>query len=533
MNSTHAPFILKILAALLIIWALLFHGCFLFSAGALWRDEANSMNQASLGSWRLLWESLRYDSFPLLYPVLLRAFLLAHAASNDVSLRIFGVAMGVGILLSIWLAARISGSHLPVLALALLALDPVLISEGDSIRPYGIGLLCLAWSFCAYGQLLVNPSARWLGVAIVASILTVQASYTGAIFIGVLGLSAAAVVVMQGAPRRLWKVLLPGFLAALSLLPYVGSLRQAREWISILHYEVIWSKYVRDYAQTHSVAFPLVWLLAVLIGAYGLAKLFAFTRAGLVSTYPLIAFAVLGAAIGIVVQILFVQVMGVPPFPRYFLPGLMLAALALDLLTMEVAPAIRAATVLVVLLMTAWPSWSWVRQRHSNADIVGNLLAENVGPPDLVIVSPWFLHPSFQRYYRGPAPWTTVPELPQQPLTRYDLVKNAMMDPERENLLYGRILRTLSDGGTIWFVSQSYPDRLAEESMPKPPAFSARPGGKDYVQFRSYWERDIIFRLYSCCSPTEWMQPKLGPVWKEERLVVTQWRPQRAVSGIK
>jgi uncharacterized membrane protein len=203
MNSTQAPLVLKILAALLIIWALLLHGCFLFSAGALWRDEANSMNQASLGSWRLLWESLHYDSFPPLYAVLLRTFFPARTASNDVSLRIFGVAIGVGILLSIWLAARISGSRLPVIALALLAIDPVLISEGDSIRPYGVGLLFLVWSFCAYGQLLVNPSARWLAVAAVASVLEVQASYTGALFVGVLGLSSAVVILMQGTPEAL------------------------------------------------------------------------------------------------------------------------------------------------------------------------------------------------------------------------------------------------------------------------------------------------------------------------------------------
>jgi hypothetical protein len=204
----------------------------------------------------------------------------------------------------------------------------------------------------------------------------------------------------------------------------------------------------------------------------------------------------------------------------------MLAALALDLLTKELTASIRAGTVLIVLLITAWPSWSWVRQRHSDADILGKLLGEKAGPSDLVIVSPWFLHPSFQRYYHGPAPWTTVPELPKQPLTRYDLVRDAMMDPERENRLYGGIQRTLSEGGAIWFVSQSYPDRPAEESMPKSPAFSGHPGGKDYVEFRSYWERSIIFRLYSCCSPVKWTLPKHGSVWEEERLVVTQWRPQ-------
>ena len=101
-----------------------------------------------------------------------------------------------------------------------------------------------------------------------------------------------------------------------------------------------------------------------------------------------------------------------------------------------------------------------------------------------------------------------------------------MADPERESRLYSRIRRTLSEGGAIWFVSQSYPNPLPEETMPAPPTLSAQPGGDDYVRFRSYWERAIIFRLYSCCRPVEWPLFWNGPVWDEERLVLTRWRPE-------
>ena len=52
----------------LLFWALVLHGLFSVSAGALWRDEAISVNQANLPSWRSVWESLQYESCPLLYP---------------------------------------------------------------------------------------------------------------------------------------------------------------------------------------------------------------------------------------------------------------------------------------------------------------------------------------------------------------------------------------------------------------------------------------------------------------------------------
>src|SRR3974377_2044566 len=240
MNSTDTRFIVKAVAAVLIVWALFLHGCFLVSAGALWRDEANSVNQASLESWRAMWESLRYDSFPALYPAILRILLYGHQPFSEKRVRIVGVVVGVAFLVSLWSATRVMGSPFPVVALALLAVDPVFFSGGYSVLPYGIGPLCLLWSYCAYGPLLVTPGRSWIAIASVASILAVQCSYTNAMFIGVLGSSAALVRYLQRTPRMLWKVLLPSFLAALSLMPYVGALRQSRDWISILHTRGAW-----------------------------------------------------------------------------------------------------------------------------------------------------------------------------------------------------------------------------------------------------------------------------------------------------
>ncbi len=525
MGSVRNLFGLKALTVALVLWALILHGCFLVSAGALWRDEATSVNQAEVGSWKALWGSLRYDSFPALYPAFLHVLLPRIPSVSERAFRILGVVTGLALLASIGQAARLLGSRFPVAALALIAIDPVLISEGDSIRPYGIGLLCLVWSFCAHGRLLLNSSPLWLAIASAASILAVQANYTGAVFVGVLSLSAGSVVLARRSPRMFWKVLLPGFLAGLSLIPYLPVLRQAGGWASLLRYQVDWLDYFRSYIRQHSIAPAIGWLMLPLLGACSLRRLLASGGNRFGPHRSLTAYCVLAAAMGFAAQVLLVEFIGIAPFPRYFLPALMLAALALELLVQELKPQIRFAAAVFVLLITIVPSWSWMRLGHSNVDIVAKILSDNAGRFDLVVLSPWFLHPSFQRYYTGPAPWVTVPDLRHEPMTRYDLFKEAMADPQREIGLYEKMQRTLARGGAIWFVSQIQPDRPAESVPPDPPSASAPPLGADYARFRAYWERAIMIRLYSCCEPFLWPMPPGNRVWEEERLVLTLWRP--------
>ncbi len=523
MSETRDRFVARWMAALLLLWALLLHGRFLFCAGALWRDEANSASQAALSTWRSVWDSLAYDSFPALYPAVVRAVLPKHAEPDDWTLRIFGVATGLGLLLSLWAACRALGSPWPLVAFALLAIDPVVISEGDSLRPYGLGLLCLAWSYCAFGKLSLETSPVWSAIAAASSILAVQTSYTGAIFVATFTLCALLVRMLHGKPGKMWILLLPGALAALSLAPYAGRLQKAAEWMSLVHSAPNWAEYLSRYIKLYSAAPPVAWLLMLLLGFYSIRRISTSGGDDSASRRHLVEYGILTALVGTGAQIVFLHLTGVPPFPRYFLPVLLLGAFAIELLTVGVAPAIRAIAVLAVLLITFWPSLVRTGMCHSNVDRVAAVLSKNARARDLIVVSPWFLHPSFQRYYRGPAPWTTVPPLAAGSLTRYDLVREAMLDSGREASLHARIQTTLTAGGTIWLISQTYPSPLEEKTLPQLPRLSLRLSGDDYVRFRSYWERAIIFRLYSGCRPAEYPLPAGRPAWEEERLVLTNW----------
>lgn len=188
----------KLVVVVALAWAALLNLRFFASAGPLWRDEANSVQQACLPSWNAVRESLQYDSFPILYPAILKAWASIPPLSSDLALRSMGLLTGLSLLISIFLVCWLLGSRAPMIALVLLAADPVLISEVCSIRPYGLALLALLWAFASLGMCLIRPSKQWFLAAAVTSIVSVQLSYSSAFFVAAFGLTAAGLAMRRG-----------------------------------------------------------------------------------------------------------------------------------------------------------------------------------------------------------------------------------------------------------------------------------------------------------------------------------------------
>ncbi len=500
-------------AAALLAWALALHALFFFSAGALWRDEANSILQARLPTWGALWESLRYDSFPILYPALLRAWSGAGPGPSDASLRLLGLLTGLGLAASVWVACRLLGSRFPVVATLLVSAGPLVVGEADSVRPYGTGLLLLVWTWAALGRCAAGATAGRLAAASACAVLCVQAGYTNAIAVGVLTL-CATVAARPGARGAL---LLPGAAAALSLLPYVPALRAAAGWAGIVRQPVDWAAFSGRFLDWRSLVFAAVWAAACAPAAIA-----AFRRRG-ASRRAADVYCGLAAAAALPAQLALVWLQGVPPFPRYFLPALVLLALSADVLGRGARG--RAQVALAAALLVAAPSWSALNRKRTNADEAAGLVGAAAETRDLVVLSPWFLHPSFQRYYRGRAEWITAPVLEHAPVMRYDLVKKAMLGgPGDEPAPV--IAAALGRGGAVWLVTQrrfrSPPGADEARPVPRDP-----PDGRDYTRFRGYWERGVERELARCCAGREQPTTPGAPVWEEEDLVVVRWTARR------
>ncbi len=521
----------KAILILLVVWAVALHVCVYSSAGALWRDEANSLFHAQLPSWSAVWGALRYDSFPMLFPALLRCWSHMPQGSGDHWLRILGLCTGLLLLLSLLASARLLRMTTPVVLLSVIAIDPILVAEGDGVRPYGWSLIGLLWAFSLTGRYLCDPAAVGvLTAATAASILAVQASYTNFIFIGCIAVSAAIVAAHRGQRREIWRLFIPGAAAALTICPYHSTLATAREWASILHSRIEWPAFLRRYVDLHSYSSVVLWFGFAALAAYALLRGRDSERATQSPPHVVISFALWTAFLGLLGQIVFVEISGVQPFPRYFLASAMLGALALEAVVSRSRIPRRGLAALVALALSAWPAWNWARQRHTNADQVGEVLSRNAESRDLIIVSPWFLHPSFQRYYRGTASWTTAPILDHYPMMRYDLIRESILSDDRGNALEARIDETLGRGGAIWLVGQR---RWSRFDRADPPAFSASsrtPTGADYSQFRSYWERWVEYKVHSCCDWVEAAGVGHRRIREEEDLILSKWEPRHAES---
>ncbi|MBV8198994.1 MAG: hypothetical protein JOZ15_00065, partial [Acidobacteria bacterium] len=283
--------------------------------------------------------------------------------------------------------------------------------------------------------------------------------------------------------RVAWVVINIGLAAALSLLPYAWSLGAARDWSQVVVYRPDLSQIVRLLGATVAPLGAAWSALAVLAVAGTVWTLARRRRQGddrpagapgpadngraastSAAAPPAIAarvqlFAVLALALGLVAQLAFQLFLGYTPRAWYDLPLLALAACALEPLAAGLCrlPLARLARIVLALALAAaaLPSeLPRLRLRMTNVDLIARRLAITAAADDLVLVLPWYYGVSFNRYYAGPASWTTLPDLPDHQVHRYDLIKARLASPRPIDDVLEAVRRTLSDGHRVWLVGQ-------------------------------------------------------------------------------
>ena len=209
------------------------HIRFVTNVGGLWRDEVNSVNLATLPSFAEMWRVLDFDSFPALFFAVLRGWTAMFGANDDLALRALGLITGLGILGAAWASGRSFGIKWPVLSLALIGLNPMLIRYGDSTRAYGLGILLILLTLRGFWRLVDSPgppTTRRIIEATLLAVLSVQCLYYNSVLLLAIAAGAMAVALQSHAWRTLFGILGIGMLAAASLLPYIPMMRRVREW---------------------------------------------------------------------------------------------------------------------------------------------------------------------------------------------------------------------------------------------------------------------------------------------------------------
>jgi hypothetical protein len=496
------------------------------NAGPLWRDETNTFNLAHMPSFRDIWNNLQFESFPLLWPLVVRGCGMFGLADSDMGIRILGLGVGLFFLTSLWLCQRWFGGRTPILSIALLGGLPAFIFGVGANRAYGLASCLLVLSFGTIWRVLKSPTkSRILSAGFICLLFT-QCLYYDVIFLGAM-LAAGALVAIR---RRHWKILWTmaaiGFVAGASLLIYLPMIYRNSEYVSFMRSPffgaaTIWNGLgdalaARSSANPASANGPQIWIwIVLLLAGIIVAVLMQRTRVGeasepevvLTSANPerqdLALFCVTSVVLAIIGYIGFLLKLRYFMQPWYYLEILVICAISLDgILTAswpELRPwgLLRIGFLVVMMTLNAGPAWVEAHTRRSNVDLVADFLSQNASAGDLIVVQDTAAGITFNRYYRGQAQWLTVPPIDSHEVHRNDLVKAKMNQPEAMTPVLHAITNTLASGNHVWVLG-SIPiarwKNVPPGPTPLPPLPSEMPT-RLWVGAYTYWWNQQITAL--------------------------------------
>lgn len=433
-------------AALLSAAVIALHLIAATSAGALWRDEANTVGLATLPTIGDVWRNLQYDSFPILWLLIVRWSSALFGSMNDAAFRSLGFCIGVSIVAALWFNARTFRHGLPLFSLVLFGMAPSLIIWGDSMRAYGFGILLILVTCSLLWRFLEQPDTQHFVAAAIAAIASVQTLFYNSVLLLAFCAGAAAVCARSGSWKKAGQVVLIGALAVISLVPYATMIRDASRWNALLripdyNIELFFAK-LNETLRPGGFWGLFVWLELLVVAVFVAQRALRFAgKGGLPELQRNVAlFCLVSLGVGVIGIFVFLNALSYTTRPWYYLALLALAGLCVDAIfgacirTPRTRIA-RTAGVLMLGCLTLVPATQAVRMRLTNADLVASKLRLVGRPSDLVIVNPWYNGVSFDRYYQGPAPWKTSPPIAFHRFHRYDLLKQELLMPDQKMVL--------------------------------------------------------------------------------------------------
>lgn len=515
------------LAASLILILIILHFTVLLHSGGLWRDEANSVNISNLPSVGDMWEKLPFDSFPILWLLILWVWSFIGFGGTDLVLRTLGLIIGLGVLGALWYAARTLGTRLPLIALVLFAMCPALFA-GDSLRAWGLGVLLILLALASMWRVLYNPTPWRMVVCAAIIILSVQCLYHNSFLVFAICMGAAAV----GFYRRDWKLTLfplgAGVLAALSLLPYLTTISIVRDFNIIRVFPVSLSWILDKFRlaiDPSGLLLTWVWaVLALLTVIIFIRVLVKSNQAWPAKKKELAIFLLTTMLISIIAYIAFIKILSLPTQSWYYLPLMAVMIIIIDKgvdIVCEGSSAgriIRLVFSLSIAVFVFMGLWNDAHVRKTNMDVLAAKLETLAGKDDLIVVTPFYYGISFARYYKGSAAWVTLPEIADHNLHRYDMLKYKMMEKEPIKPVLQKMTKTLQNGHRVWLVGGLNFLRPGEIPGVLPPAPNS-PDGWSEGAYQSAWSDMAAFTLQTYGHTLEKISiPVLDPVSEFENL---------------
>jgi len=429
--------------------------------GALWRDEANSVSVSSMGASEL-WGNLEWDSFPVLWFALLRAWTASGLGATDPGLRALGLIVGLGIVATLWRNARAFGLEAPLVSLSLLGLNAAVLTFGDSIRGYGLGMLTGLLTFALAWEFADDPTPRKLARLSVAALVSVHCLFYNAVFLLAASAGGAAVALKRRSVRTVLGLGAVGAACACSLLVYRGMIERQKPWNILVRTPIDLPWIWRQFSEATSLTaryFPWLWVALAVLAVAAAPLLLRRTSILTGRKQDVVLFSVAALLTGTTAYVVFLLRLSYPMQPWYFLVLMAMGAASLEGILSTATGSgtlrlLRVALAVAVMAFALPGVWRVAHVRRTNLDLVAAKLASMASKNDLVVVSPWYNGVSFDRYYRGSAEWVTVPPVPVHGIHRYDLMKQAMMSPDAMRPVLERIRAVLGGEHRVFWVGE-------------------------------------------------------------------------------
>ncbi len=511
----------------------------------LWRDEVNTTQLATFPTFADTWKFLSYDSCPILFPALVRAWAAVWPPDGDWHLRLLGLGIGLSILGAFWLCVRTLGGRVPLLTVALLGFNPAFIRYGDSVRPYGLGIFMALMFFLTVWRVVKAARPGRILLAAFVGVLAVNALFYNAVLVLAICVSGTAVVAREKQWKQATALLSIGVPAALSLLCYGAMIHEQHRWGFLLFYPVTVSWLWQRLSDVTGSPDPLgVWIWAVLfvgMAGWSVHRVFGKGQPMPVSERGdrAAAFALFTLVMGTVGYGLFLMVLNYHTQPWYYVTLMALAAVCLDVLYGRLlttagphAPRwqfARLAFVLGFSMLTFLQAKQELLTRPTNVDLIAAQVAARAGKDDLIVHTRWECAITFGHYYHGDVPQETLPPLADHRLHRYDQVLTQMMTPEAARPVLDHMAKTLRNGHRIWLVGNPiFPPGQELPPMPKPITLSTQGKPTMSGDYYTSWVMQASYLLEQHAAQVEIIPVAArGPVSNYENLplsVLQGWK---------
>jgi hypothetical protein len=528
-------FAIAIVMSLLLI---VLHVRVLVHAGPLWRDEVSSFYVATAPNLQAFRDSLVLDPFPILFVTVLRVWIAIGFGSSDFGLRLLAFLIGTSLIGAIWLCCRMIDKErwAPLWPLALFGLTPVTLIEGDSLRAYGLGLIGIVMSFGLVWRLAFRP---WrLGTAVAAAIcalLAVQSLYLNSLILFAICLAGIIASFRRKQFVPLAGIFFVGLIAALSLLPYAGIMRDAHEQLALQREFQTVSNGMSSLISAGALRGTAAKLVCILLFSIGLSVVSLpslrrplFDR--IKGTSDSLVFAMIVVTAGAITTFGFLWSSGVHS-PRYRLPFTAAATLSMQVVYVTLRKNIGLTVANLVgsgLTAAAFipSSYHLSELRRTNCDLAAAVVANSAAQDDLVIVTRFTHAPTFQRYYRGTAPWTSVPAVADHLQHRAYLARSVKLNPDTIRDILLSIESELKAGHKVFLVG-----RFPLSEIGRPVSITSTPESGSSWRLGIYlnmWRRQIVNLLGQHAVQVLKIalneSPPIDPQEKEDVFVFSGWK---------